>query len=264
MRIEGTGLTVRIGATSILSGVDVAAEPGELVGLIGPNGAGKSTLLSVLARLRTPQAGTLAYDGAPAARMDGRALARRLAMLAQSGGVEWPLTVDRVVAIGRLPHAGRFAASDPEHDREAIQRAMHAANVEALAGRTVDTLSGGERTRVLLARALAVEAEMLLADEPIAALDPYHQIEVMELLAAVVRRGGGVVVVLHDLSLAARFCDRLVLLDRGRVVADATPEQVLTEDRIAAVYGVSVELGSRDGARFVVPWTRLRKADGEG
>lgn len=264
MRIDGRNLTVRIRGRAILSKVDIAAAPGELVGLIGPNGAGKSTLLSVLARLRAPDGGTVTYDGLPAGTVDTRALARRLAMLAQSGRVDWPLTVERVVALGRLPHAGRFGTGDPGRDRAAIRRAMRAADVERLADRPVDTLSGGERTRVLVARALAVEAEMLLADEPVAALDPYHEIEVMELLAGTVRDGAGVVVVLHDLTLAGRFCDRLVLLKDGRVIASGPPGAVLTDALIAEAYGVSALLGAHEGAPFVLPWRRLPRDPTEG
>ncbi|MEW5424776.1 ABC transporter ATP-binding protein [Amorphus sp. 3PC139-8] len=264
MRIEARDITVRLNGTTILDRVGFAAGPGELVGLIGPNGAGKSTLLSVLARLRVPDAGSVLYDAVAADNVDARKLAQWLAFLTQSGRVEWPLTVERVVALGRLPYSSGFGASDAARDEAAISRAMRAAEIEQFAGRSIETLSGGERTRVLLARALAVEADMLLADEPTAALDPYHQLEVMELLARTVRDGAGVVVVLHDLSLAARFCDRLVLLTRGRVVAEGRPDQVLTEERIAEIYGVSSVLGAHEGQPFVVPWRRLPKGSTAG
>ena len=254
MKLEARAVSVRLDGTDVLRDVDFDARPGELVGLIGPNGAGKSTLLSVLATLRTPDAGSVTFDGQPAAAIGARPLSRRLAFLAQSGRIDWPLSVERVVALGRLPHGGRSTAAD---DDRAIRGAMEAADIARFAGRSVDTLSGGERTRVLLARALAVEADLLLADEPIAALDPFHQLQVMELLARTARAGTGVVVVLHDLTLASRFCDRLVLLHQGRKLADGAPADVLGAARIAEAYRVSAVIGEHAGARFVVPWDHI-------
>lgn len=254
MKLQARAVRVRLDGTDVLRDVDFDARPGEMVGLIGPNGAGKSTLLSVLATLRAPDAGSVTFDGLTAGAIGARPLSRRLAYLAQSGRIDWPLSVERVVALGRLPHAGRTTGHD---DEQAIRRAMEAADIAHFAGRPVDTLSGGERTRVLLARALAVEAELLLADEPIAALDPFHQLHVMQLLARTARSGTGVVVVLHDLTLASRFCDRLVLLHEGRMLADGAPAEVLSEARIAEAYRVSAVIGDHAGARYVVPWRHV-------
>jgi iron complex transport system ATP-binding protein len=164
------------------------------------------------------------------------------------------MRVEALVGLGRLPHRKQFGRLSTV-DHVAIDRAMQAADVHTLRQRTMSNLSGGERMRVLLARALAVEGELLLADEPVAALDPLHQLEVMELLRRKTAAGGGVVVVLHDLSLAARYCDRLVLLSNGRVLAAGLPADVLTDENLAAAFGVNVIRGERDGVPFVLPWS---------
>jgi iron complex transport system ATP-binding protein len=225
-------------------------QPAELAALIGPNGAGKSTLLKTIAGLLPLGRGQIRYDGAAAPRR--AALAKRLSFLAQDGQSLWPLRVDHLVGLGRLPHRRPFAG--PSHaDRAAIERAIAAAEIAPLRSRVVDTLSGGERMRVLFARALAVEAETLLADEPIAALDALHQLRILELLRSEARNGAGVVVVLHDLALATRFCDRLILLDEGRKVLDGPPE-ALTDDLIGQVYAVSTLRDVHEEQPFVMPW----------
>ena len=252
MHIEARGLVVRFGAQPALAGVDCDLVSGAFVGLVGPNGAGKTTLLRVLAGLQRADAGEARYDGRTAADLGRAALARRVAYLAQSGFSHWPLRVDHVVALGRLPHRRAFSPSSAA-DRLAVEAALAAAEVVELRDRPIGTLSGGERARALLARALAVEADMLLADEPVAALDPLHQLRAMALLRAAARKGAGVVAVLHDLTLATRFCDRLIVLDAGRVVADGPPS-ALTDAVLAETYGVTALRGERDGEPFVVPW----------
>ena len=261
MRIEAEALVLRYRDRAALAGVSCALKPGELVGLIGPNGAGKSTLIRVIAGLRKADEGAISYDGRPAATVPRAELARRIAYLAQSGGADWPLSVEHVVALGRLPHRVPFAAPSAA-DRAAIERAMQSAEVAEFRHRTLAELSGGERARVLLARALAVEAEMLLADEPIAALDPLHQLRAMELLRAVVDRGAGVVAVLHDLTLAVRFCDRLIVMRDGRVIADGKPA-VLDARVLAQAYGIEALRGEQDGRPWLVPW-RAAKVELEG
>ena len=247
MILAATGIGVSLGGRAALHGVDATVRPGELLGLIGANGAGKSTLLRVLAGLRRPDAGRVTLGGAelhgiPAARL---ALAR--AYLPQDATAHWALTVAEIVALGRLPH--RRDTDDPAP----VARAMQRTRIAGLAGRRVDTLSGGERMRVLLARALAVEAPVLLADEPIAGLDPLHQIRIMQVLHELAASGAGVVAVLHDLTLAARFCDRLLLLHQGRVLAEGTAGAVLNDAMLGQAYGVSVR--RHDG--MVVPWEPL-------
>ncbi|MDX3806972.1 MAG: ABC transporter ATP-binding protein [Bosea sp. (in: a-proteobacteria)] len=253
MTIEARAIAVSLGGKPILQAVDLDLRPGELLGLIGPNGAGKTTLLRVLAGLLSPAGGTLLYDDDSPARLGRQALARRIAYLAQGGGTAWPLSVEAVVGLGRLPHRRPFAGAS-RADAAAIERALAACDAGRFRGRTIGTLSGGERRRVLLARALAVEAPYLLADEPLAGLDPLHQLEVMELLRQIARRGTGVVVVLHDLTLAARFCDRLALLDRGELVAEGTPNSVLDDERLANVFGIAALRGCHEGEPLLLPW----------
>jgi iron complex transport system ATP-binding protein len=248
MRLDARGLTLRYGRRTILGGVDIAVGTGEFVGLIGPNGAGKSTLLRILAGLSLPDSGSVTCDGNPLSAIARQELARRVAYLPQGGEVHWPMQAEAVVALGRLPHR---AAADA--DRTAIARAMQATDCVAFRDRPMDTLSGGERMRVLLARALAVEAPLLLADEPIAALDPLHQLRVMTLLQHRARDGAGILAVLHDLSLAARFCDRLVLIAEGGMVAEGPPEKVLLPVHLKRAYGVEMITGSADGLSFVLP-----------
>lgn len=252
MILAAQGIVARYGPHIALGGVDIALHTGELVGLIGPNGAGKSTLMRVLAGLRKPDSGAVTCNGRATADIAPQELARSVAYLAQGGEVHWPMRAASVVALGRLPHRDTPAGTDAVN-AAAVARAMQATGVAALAERRIDTLSGGERMRVLLARALAVEAAVLLADEPVAALDLRHQLQVMELLRATARKGAGVMAVLHDLPLAARFCDRLVLVADGRIVAQGSPAEVLIPAHLKHVYGVEMITGSIDGIPYLLP-----------
>jgi iron complex transport system ATP-binding protein len=252
MDIDAENLAVRFGDATILRDVGLSLRAGQIVGLIGPNGAGKTTLLRVLADLVAPSAGSVRYDGRTRREIRRNELARRLSFLAQGSDVHWPLRVEHIVGLGRLPHRRPFAGMSAE-DHAAVERALTAADIGGLRLRTPSTLSGGERMRVLLARALAVEAEMLFADEPVAALDPLHQLRIMHLLRSTAHAGAGVVVVLHDLTLAARFCDRIVMLAGGRILLDGPPSQ-LTDDLIAKTYGVASFRGEHGGQPFILPW----------
>lgn len=243
-------VSVTLGGRSVVN--DISAEmAGGVIGLIGPNGAGKSTLVRAIAGL-IPADGAILIDGAPVRTMPLRERARRIAYLPQGQAVHWPLMVERLVALGRLPHLAPFTRPG-RADAQAIEGALTRTDLLGLRDRPVDELSGGERARVLLARALAVEASLLLVDEPLAALDPSHQIEVMALLGAEAARGATVIVVLHDLTLAARWCDRLLLIDQGMLVADGKPIDVLTAERIGAVYGVAAHIGEAEGEPLIVP-----------
>ena len=245
-------LTARLGGRKVLDDVALGFAPGVLVGVIGPNGAGKSTLLRAIVGLVAPDGGSVSIDGEDVAAVPRRALARMVAYLPQGGAVHWPVSVERLVQLGRLPHLAPMSRIAPA-DTAAVERAMARADVTRFRDRVATELSGGERARVMLARALAVEAPALVVDEPLAALDPGHQIDVMELLRAEVAAGVTVIVVLHDLTTAARYCDRLVLLDGGRLVADGTPAEVLTADRLRAVYGIQAVLErDSDGRPFVL------------
>ena len=216
--------------------------------------------MRIIANLREPDGGSVRYMGKSATQLGKRTLSRRLAYLAQDGDVHWPMRVESLIALGRLPYRRPFQELDGE-DHRAIETAMAAADVTSFRARTMAEISGGERMRVLLARALAVEAELLLADEPIAALDPLHQLQVMTLLREIAQAGRGIVVVLHDLALAARFCDRLVLLAEGQVLADGAADRVLTDAHVERAYGVEVLRGERQGIPYVLPWTPVRRAE---
>lgn len=249
-------LEVALGRRPVLGGVTATLVPGSLIGVIGPNGAGKSTLARAMLGLVRPAAGRVLLDGRDVGELRRPEIARRVAYLPQGQALHWPLLVERVVALGRLPHLTPFSGIGAE-DRAAIERAMDFADVTGLRDRVATELSGGERARVLLARALAVEAPALIADEPLAALDPGHQLEVMEMLAKRARDGALVIVVLHDLGIAARYCDRLLLLSGGLLTADGVPEAVLTADMLAKVYGVRAWTGDVDGRRLIVPLERV-------
>jgi iron complex transport system ATP-binding protein len=246
VRLENVSVT--LGSRQAVAGISTELT-NSLIGLVGPNGAGKSSLVRAIAGL-VPSDGTILIDGR--SKMALRERARRIAYLPQGQAVFWPVTVERLVALGRLPHLAPFGRP-ANADLDAIERALTRTDLLELRDRSVDQLSGGERARVLLARALAVEAPLLLADEPLAALDPAHQIEVMQLLRAEAARGATVIAVLHDLTIAARWCDRLLLIDKGQLVADGAPREVLTAERIDAVYGVSAFIGEAEGEPLIVP-----------
>lgn len=253
--LAADNLRAGYGAADTLHGVSLHARAGEVVGLIGPNGAGKSTLLSVLAGLRAPKAGQLTLGGRPLGSLVPRVRAREVAYLPQSPDCHWPLAVEQVVALGRLPQRSPWSASSAA-DREAVAAAMRRMEVEALAERRFTELSGGEKMRVLLARAICGAPRLLLADEPVDGLDPAHQLEVMGLLRELAADGRAVVVVLHDLVLASRFCDRLVLLKEGRVLAVGKPREVLTEENCAQGYGIETIRCEFEGGSVLVPWLR--------
>jgi iron complex transport system ATP-binding protein len=250
---EASGVSFGYGARTIFEEVALAIRPGELVALCGPNGAGKSTLLRLLLGLHAPARGEVRLGGAPVAALSRREIARRAALLPQDAPEDLPLTVREAVALGRLPHLERFQPEGTA-DAAAVARALAATDTEALAERPVAELSGGERPRVHLARALAQEAPLLLLDEPTAGLDLAHQLEVLDLLRTTVDAGRGALVALHDLSLAARRCDRMILLAGGRIQADDTPAAVLTPDTLARVFRVRAEVRlDADGRPVVLP-----------
>jgi len=239
----------------VLSDVDLEVVPGRVHGIVGPNGSGKSTLLKLLAGLLSPQAGEVLLEGRPLATLGRREVARRVALVPQATELAFPFTVSELVLLGRTPHHDR-PWSDSAADVAAARAALEAVGVLALAARPVASLSGGERQRVVVARALCQEPSLLLADEPTAHLDLRHQVLLLDLLAERADEGGLTsVVVLHDLNLASGWCHRVTLLGAGRIVATGPPSEVLTPERVAEVYGVEVESGTRPGreARWYVP-----------
>jgi iron complex transport system ATP-binding protein len=234
--LHAADVVVRFGDALIVDGATLDLRAGELTVLVGPNGAGKTTLMRALAGL-IPAEGRIDIDGTPLSALTVRERARRIAYLPQGHVFHWPMPVAAVVALGRYAYADAFSTLS-DADRHAVGKALAATGTQAFATRAVTTLSGGERARVALARALAGEAPILLADEPTVSLDPRHQLVVMELLAHAAHDGGAVLTIGHDLSLAARFADRIIIMDRGRLVADGAPRDVLTAERIAAVFDV--------------------------
>jgi iron complex transport system ATP-binding protein len=249
------GLSVALGARTVVRDVDADFAPGGLIGIIGPNGAGKSTFARALLGL-VPYSGSITLDGAELATLPRAHLARRIAYLPQGQTLHWPLTVERLVALGRLPHLAPMSRIG-EADRAIVADAMARADIAPLRDRIATELSGGERARALLARALAVQADALIADEPLAALDPGHQIDVMTLLRNQARAGTLGIVILHDLTLAARYCDRLLLMDGGTLVADGPPLKVLTETNLGRVYGIRARIEADAGWTTVVPLERI-------
>lgn len=224
-----------------------------LTGILGCNGAGKSTLIRALLGYLPVTGGQVLLDERDIATYPDAERAQQMAYLAQGHDIHWPLPVEQVVKLGRLPH--RYAWSPAvAADQQAIDRAMRQAGIEHLIGRTVDRLSGGERARVLLARALAGEPRILLADEPLAGLDPAYQLRILTLMRDLAQQGLAVAVVLHDLTLAARFCDHLILLHQNAVLSDGTPDQVLSNTHLQSAFGIEAHRAEIAGERVLVPW----------
>jgi iron complex transport system ATP-binding protein len=247
-----SGLDVRLARRSVLHDIGLSVDEGELVLVVGPNGAGKTTLLRAIAGL-VPAKGGIEIIGTPATHLSLAERARRVAYLPQGHVFHWPLPASEIVALGRLPLGA--GADLSEADRLAVGRAMEATGVTEFAERMVTTLSGGERARVALSRVLATEAKLILADEPTASLDPRYQLIVLDILRRHASRGGAVIAVLHDLGLAARYADRVVVLDGGRIVASGTPGEVLTEQRLAETFGVNARIVTLADAPVVIPWS---------
>jgi iron complex transport system ATP-binding protein len=239
------GLGVRLGGRWLLDGVDFSLRPGMITALVGPNGAGKSTLINCLAGLRRPEHGQVVLDGRPLAALGDRERARRIGYLPQSPEIAWPLDVHTFVRLGRTAHRGLFGES--VGDARAVERALAETDMAGFAARDVTTLSGGERARALIARALAGEPDWLLADEPLTGLDLGHQLDAAGLLRRVADRGVGVLVSLHDLAFAARVADHVTVMAEGRIIAGGDPLAALTPGVLAQAYGVETAWVAGDG-----------------
>lgn len=231
--VTASGVSVNLGGNRILDSVDLAGRAGELIALVGPNGAGKSTLLKVLSGDIAPVSGEVRIDGQPIESWTDRELALRRAVLPQEVAVSFPFLVEDIVRMGRAPWAGTEAS---DSDNTVVAEAMRETDTADLAARRFTTLSGGEKARVSFARILAQKAQLLLLDEPTAALDIHHQELTLQVLQRHVKQGGGAVVVLHDLALAAAHADRIAVISHGRIVADGPPGQVLTAELLTSVY----------------------------
>lgn len=242
MLLSAHSLTLSYNGHHVVQDFNLSIPERAIVGLVGPNGSGKTTILRALAGLIEPRAGMALIQGKPASRLDKRLRARKIGWVPQQESAAWPLTVAEVVRLGRAPHRGWLMPFTAE-DMKIVECALARADLLDLKDRPVNKLSGGEFQRVLIARVLAQEPEALLLDEPTASLDVHHQIQVLDLVRGLVdEKGLSVVMALHDLNLAVRYCDQLVLLHNGRQVSAGAPEEVLTPDNLRAVFGVEARL----------------------
>lgn len=235
--ISAQNLTYEVEGMTLLDGVDLQAERGQLVGLIGPNGAGKTTLLRTISGILRYRQGSIHLEGSDLMSMSPKDAAATLALVPQIAPYTYGFTSMELVLMGRYPHLGRFQIEGWEDDRIA-REAMRLTEIEQFADRTLDTLSGGERQRVFVARALAQQPRILLMDEPTANLDVLHQLKVLDLVRQLVDDGLTAVAAIHDLNMAARYCDKLVLLSGGRVLAEGPPNEVLGPETIESAFGV--------------------------
>ena len=254
--LTARGLSVTLAGRLVLNDVSLALSSGHLVALVGPNGAGKTTLLRALAGL-VPSEGAIEVGGAALSSLTLRERARRFAYLPQGHLMHWPLPARDIVALGRYPHGATDPARLTPKDTEAVLRAMQATDVMEFSERSVTELSGGERSRVALARVLAVEAPVILADEPTASLDPRHQFDVLKSLRASADKGVLVIVVTHDLGLAARFADTVLVLSDGRLVSQGAPAEALSEKIMGDVFRISAYRAEYQREAVIVPWAEI-------
>nr|WP_152418302.1 ATP-binding cassette domain-containing protein [Halorubrum aidingense] len=252
-------LSVSFGDVPVVSGVDLDVDRGSLVGLVGPNGAGKTTVLRAIKGTIEPDAGTVRLNGDPADDLSAREVGRRVASVPQETSLAFDFPVRHVVEMGRTPHLGRFDGHGPEDER-AVREAMDAAGVARFADRPITAVSGGERQRVLLARALAQETPALLLDEPTASLDVNHAVRTVELVRELVDDGRAALAAIHDLDMAARYCDEIVVLANGGVHAAGPPEEVLTADAVRAAFDAEAFVG-RNPATGSSSVTAFRRSD---
>ena len=254
--LTARGLGVTLAGRAVLHDASLALSSGHLVALVVPNGAGKTTLLRALAGL-VPADGSIHVGGDALSSLPLRERARRFAYLPQGHIVHWPLPARDIVALGRYPHGATDPARLTLKDTEAVLRAMQAADVVELGDRRVTELSGGERSRVALARVFAVEAPVILADEPTSSLDPRHQLDVMKTLRAAADKGTLVIVVTHDLGLAARFADTILVLSDGRLVSQGATIEALSEQVMADVFRISAYRTEYQREAVIVPWAEI-------
>lgn len=254
--LTAQGVNVKLSGRAVLNDISLALSAGHLVALVGPNGAGKTTLLRALAGLVSAD-GAIHIGGEPLSALSLRERARRFAYLPQGHLVHWPLPARDIVALGRYPHGATDPARLTPRDTDAVLRAMQLTDVVEFSARRITELSGGERSRVALARVLAAEAPVILADEPTASLDPRHQIDVMKTLRHAADKGALVVVVTHDLGLAARFADSVLVLSDGRLVTQGAPMEALSEQIMGDVFRISAYRAEFHHEAVIVPWAEI-------
>jgi iron complex transport system ATP-binding protein len=250
MTLAVRDLTLKRGGRPVVLGATLAFERSRVTAILGPNGAGKTSLIQGLTGLLNPTSGTVTLDGAPLPPLAERA--RRIGYLPQNGSPAWNVTVRELAGLGRLPHRAQLSAPT-QTDDDAIDAALIATDTAHLAERTVGTLSGGERARVSLARVLAGQPHWIIADEPLANLDPPHQRDVLNLLREIASRGTGVVVVLHQLNAAARVADDVVLMKDGYVTSSGSTRSTLTPDALKTVFAMDFALIDHDGTTLIAP-----------
>jgi iron complex transport system ATP-binding protein len=255
--LTAENLNVALAGRNVLKNVSLSLSLGHLVALVGPNGAGKTTLLRALAGL-IPSDGSIRVNGDALSSLPLRERAKRFGYLPQGHVVHWPLPARDIVALGRYPHGVTDPARLTPKDAEAVLRAMQATDVVEFSDRRVTELSGGERSRVALARVLAVEAPVILADEPTASLDPRHQIDVMKNLRTAADKGVLVIVVTHDLGLAARFADHVLVLSEGRLISQGAAAEALSEQVMAIVFRINAYRAEYQSEAVIVPWAEVR------
>ena len=255
--LDARQLRFSYGNALVIDDVSLQLAAGEMLGVIGPNGSGKSTLLRLLSGVRQPSAGDVRVHGRPLRDYSQREVAQAIAVVPQDAVIEFPFSVTEVVLMGRSPHLGGFAFED-DRDIQIARAAMARTGVLDLAARSIHELSGGERQRVVLARALAQETDILLLDEPGAFLDIRHEVELYDLLRDLQGEGKSIITVLHDLNLAALYCDRVLLMSAGRVFRVGTPAEVITYANVTEVYETEVYVDTNDitGAVNVLPLSR--------
>lgn len=257
--VEAQAISFTVDAKRLLDGVDLCAESGQFVGLIGPNGAGKTTLLRSISNVLRFDEGSVHLLGEDLDSLPAREVAEMMALVPQIAPYTQGFTAFELVLMGRYPRMGRFQVEGKEDDRIA-QRAMRRTETEAFATRTLETLSGGERQRVFLARAIAQQPNVLLLDEPTSNLDILHQLKILTLVRQLVDDGLTAIAAIHDLNMAARFCDRLVLLAEGQVLTEGIPADVLAEETIEAAFGVKSAV-YRDPATGALAISLIAPAD---
>ncbi|ABR62886.1 ABC transporter ATP-binding protein [Sinorhizobium medicae] len=256
MTLSAREISWSAGGTDILKEVSLTLETGEFLGIIGPNGSGKTSLMSLIAGIRKPRKGEVFLDGSPIAALGRRAVAQRLALVEQQAETGERITARQAVELGRTPYLGPLSPWSPQDDA-IVDAALRNVDMGHLADRLWHTLSGGERQRLHIARALAQESKILLLDEPTNHLDIGHQISLLDLVR---RQDRTVVAALHDLNHAAMFCDRIAVMQGGRLVALGRPQEVLTVERIRAVFGIEVEVEQEfDGSCFIRYRARRRQ-----
>lgn len=252
-------VSFRYNDTWVLKDVSFKVNPGDFLGILGPNGSGKSTLLRVIDGILRPQRGEVLWNGTPIHTMKRRDVAKAIALVPQGYIGVFPFTVQEIILMGRSPHLG-LLSFEGERDLEIVKRAMEQTETSHLASRYLENISGGERQRVLLARALAQEPQLLLLDEPTAYLDVRHQADILTLIRTINRRDGlTVVIVTHDINLASLYCERVLLLKEGRIQAEGAPHEVLTEEQLRNTFDTPVLASTHapTGRPLIVPWIEV-------